>query len=121
MSSDAAAKQGAVARLVQVYSNRGHLVADIDPLGLMKRPVPEVLELSHFGLSNADLETEFFTGSRTEAIAKRMKLKDIVAQLRHDLLRHHRRRIRTRLQFHRAPVAAESLPGRPGNQSFLGG
>jgi 2-oxoglutarate dehydrogenase E1 component len=82
--SDAAAvKQAAVARLVQVYSNRGHLVADIDPLGLMKRPVPEVLELSHFGLSNADLETEFFTGSRTEAIAKRMKLKDIVAQLRH--------------------------------------
>jgi 2-oxoglutarate dehydrogenase E1 component len=82
VSSDAAAKQGAVARLVQVYSNRGHLVADIDPLGLMKRPVPEVLELSHFGLSNADLETEFFTGSRTDAIAKRMKLKDIVAQLR---------------------------------------
>ncbi|WP_129648860.1 2-oxoglutarate dehydrogenase E1 component [Peristeroidobacter agariperforans] len=82
VSSDAAAKQGAVSRLVQVYSNRGHLVADIDPLGLMKRPVPEVLELSHFGLSNADLETEFFTGSRTDAIAKRMKLKDIVAQLR---------------------------------------
>ncbi len=82
--SDAAAvKQAAVARLVQVYSNRGHLVADIDPLGLMKRPVPEVLELSHFGLSNADLETEFFTGSRTDAIPKRMKLKDIVAQLRH--------------------------------------
>ena len=83
MSSDAAAKQGAVSRLVQVYSNRGHLVADIDPLGLMKRPVPEVLELSHFGLGNADLETEFFTGSRNDAIPKRMKLKDIVAQLRH--------------------------------------
>lgn len=83
VSSDAAAKQGAVSRLVQVYSNRGHLVADIDPLGLMKRPVPEVLELSHFGLSDADLETEFFTGSRTDAIPKRMKLKDIVAQLRH--------------------------------------
>ncbi|HEY0685056.1 MAG TPA: 2-oxoglutarate dehydrogenase E1 component [Steroidobacter sp.] len=81
-TNDAFAKQGAVSRLVQVYANRGHLVADIDPLGLMKRPVPEVLELSHFGLSNADLETEFFTGSRTDAIAKRMKLKDIVAQLR---------------------------------------
>ncbi|WP_116812974.1 2-oxoglutarate dehydrogenase E1 component [Steroidobacter cummioxidans] len=82
VSSDAAAKQGAVARLVQVYSNRGHLLADIDPLGLMNRPVPEVLELSHFGLSNADLETEFLTGSRIDAIPKRMKLKDIVAQLR---------------------------------------
>jgi 2-oxoglutarate dehydrogenase E1 component len=83
LSNDAAAKQGAVSRLVQVYSNRGHLLADIDPLALMKRPVPEVLELSHFGLSNADLETEFFTGSRSDAIPKRMKLKDIVAQLRH--------------------------------------
>ena len=82
VSSDAAAKQGAVSRLVQVFSNRGHLVADIDPLGLMERPVPEVLELSHFGLSQADLETEFLTGSRIDAIAKRMKLKDIVAQLR---------------------------------------
>jgi 2-oxoglutarate dehydrogenase E1 component len=83
VSSDAAAKQGAVSRLVQVYSNRGHLVANIDPLGLMKRPVPEVLELSHFGLSEADLETEFLTGSRIDAIPPRMKLKDIVAQLRH--------------------------------------
>src|SRR4029453_13166935 len=77
------AKQASVARLVQVYANRGHLLADIDPLGLMRRPVPEVLELEHFGLSNADLDTEFYTGSRTSAIAKRMKLRDIVAQLRH--------------------------------------
>ncbi len=79
---DASVKQAAVARLVQVYSNRGHLVADIDPLGLMRRPVPEVLELKHFGLSNADLDTEFYTGSRTEAIPKRMKLRDIIAQLK---------------------------------------
>jgi 2-oxoglutarate dehydrogenase E1 component len=83
VAGDVSAKQASVARLVQVYANRGHLVADIDPLGLMKRPVPEVLELGHFGLSEADLDTEFYTGSRTEAIAKRMKLRDIVAQLRH--------------------------------------
>lgn len=81
--SDASAKQGAVSRLVQVYSNRGHLLADIDPLGLMRRPVPEVLELSHFGLTDADLDTEFYTGSRTDAIAKRMKLRDMIAQLRY--------------------------------------
>jgi 2-oxoglutarate dehydrogenase E1 component len=79
---DASAKQGAVSRLVQVYSNRGHLTADIDPLGLMKRPVPEVLELSHFGLTDADLDTEFYTGSRTDAIPQRMKLRDMIAQLR---------------------------------------
>jgi 2-oxoglutarate dehydrogenase E1 component len=80
---DVSAKQAAVARLVQIYANRGHLVADIDPLGLMQRPVPEVLELEHFGLTQADFDTEFYTGSRTEAIPKRMKLRDIIAQLRH--------------------------------------
>jgi 2-oxoglutarate dehydrogenase E1 component len=81
--SDASAKQGAVSRLIQVYANRGHLIANIDPLGLMQRPVPEVLELRHFGLSEADLDTEFYTGSRTSAVPARMKLRDIVAQLRH--------------------------------------
>ena len=80
---DASVKQAAVARLVQVYSNRGHLVADIDPLGLMHRPVPEVLELGHFGLTDADLDSEFYTNSRTDAIPKRMKLRDIIAQLRY--------------------------------------
>ncbi len=79
---EASKKQGAVSRLIQIYANRGHLVADIDPLGLMHRPVPRVLELSYFGLSEADLDTEFFTGSRGGGVAKRMKLRDIVAQLR---------------------------------------
>jgi len=82
-SQSASAKQGAVSRLIQVYANRGHLAADIDPLGVMVRPVPEVMELKHFGLTDADLDTEFFTGSRTEAIPKRQKLRDIVAQLKH--------------------------------------
>ncbi|RPH48369.1 MAG: 2-oxoglutarate dehydrogenase E1 component, partial [Lysobacterales bacterium] len=82
-ASDASAKQGAVSRLIQVYANRGHLIADIDPLGLMRRPAPVVLDLDYFGLSEADLDSEFYTGSRSEAIAKRMKLRDIIAQLRH--------------------------------------
>lgn len=82
-SQSASAKQGAVSRLIQVYANRGHLIADIDPLGLMVRPVPEVMELKHFGLTDADLDSEFFTGSRTESIPKRQKLRDIVAQLKH--------------------------------------
>ena len=83
VAGDASAKQGAVSRLVQVFANRGHLVADIDPLGLMRRPVPEVLELDYFGLKDADLDSEFYTGSRTDAIPKRMKLRDMLAQLRH--------------------------------------
>jgi 2-oxoglutarate dehydrogenase E1 component len=78
----ASAKQGAVSRLIQVYANRGHLIARLDPLGLARRAVPKVLELEYFGLSAADLDQEFFTGSRTGAIASFMKLADIIEQLR---------------------------------------
>jgi len=79
---EASARQGAVSRLIQVYANRGHLVAGLDPLGLMDRPAPHVLDLEYFGLSDADLDTEFFTGSHVEAIPQFMKLRDIIAQLR---------------------------------------
>jgi 2-oxoglutarate dehydrogenase E1 component len=78
---DASAKQAAVARLVQIWINRGHLVAKLDPLDLMQRPRPRVLDLDYFGLTQGDLEHEFFTGSRTAAIPKQMKLRDILARL----------------------------------------
>jgi 2-oxoglutarate dehydrogenase E1 component len=81
-SGGASAKQGAVSRLIQVYANRGHLVANLDPLGLQERAKPYVLDLEYFGLSDADLGTEFFTGSRNDAIAERAKLKDILADLK---------------------------------------
>src|SRR4051794_28863673 len=48
-SPDNAAKQAAVSRLIQIWTNRGHLVAKTDPLGLTARPKPRVLELSYFG------------------------------------------------------------------------
>src|ERR1700678_3439955 len=81
-SGGASAKQGAVSRLIQIYANRGHLAANLDPLGLKGRPKPYVLDPGYFGLSDADLETEFFTGSRNHAIAERAKLKDILADLK---------------------------------------
>src|ERR1700761_5923699 len=56
-SPDNAAKQAAVSRLIQIWTNRGHLVAKVDPLALTVRPRPRVLELSYFGLSDADLDT----------------------------------------------------------------
>jgi 2-oxoglutarate dehydrogenase E1 component len=80
--SETAAKQGVVSRMAQVYANRGHLVARIDPLDLMKREMPSVLELGYFGLAEADLDQEFFTGSRSDAIPSRMKLRDMIAQLK---------------------------------------
>jgi 2-oxoglutarate dehydrogenase E1 component len=78
----ASAKQGAVSRLIQVYANRGHLAAHLDPLGLQVRAKPYVLDLEYFGLSDADLDTEFFTGSRNPAMSERAKLKDILADLK---------------------------------------
>jgi len=78
---ETAAKQGAVSRLVQIYANRGHLIANLDPLGLQKRERPRVLELGYFGLTDADLDTEFLTGSRPDELAPRLKLREIIAQL----------------------------------------
>jgi 2-oxoglutarate dehydrogenase E1 component len=77
----ASEKQAAVSRLSQIYSSRGHLVANIDPLGMMQRPRPRVLELEYAGLSAADLDTEFYTASRNGWMPKRAPLKEIIARL----------------------------------------
>jgi 2-oxoglutarate dehydrogenase E1 component len=74
-------KQAAVSRLIQMYGNRGHLVAKIDPLGLMQRPRPRVLDLEYVGLSTADLDHEFYTSARNGWIAKRAPLREIIARL----------------------------------------
>jgi 2-oxoglutarate dehydrogenase E1 component len=58
------------------------LAANLDPLGLQERAKPYVLDLEYFGLSDADLDTEFFTGNRNPAMPERAKLKDILADLK---------------------------------------
>ena len=56
-------KQVKVLQLINAYRFRGHQKADIDPLGLRNpTPVPD-LELSFHQLSQADMDTEFQTGS----------------------------------------------------------
>ncbi len=74
-------KQGRVSRLIQVYSLRGHLIANLDPLGLLKRDVPQVLTLDYFGLSDADLETEFSADGLAGKTGP-MKLREIIALAR---------------------------------------
>ena len=65
-AADAAApaseKQAAVSRLIQVYSLRGHQIADLDPLGLWDRPIPAVLSFDFLGLDESDMVREFYTG-----------------------------------------------------------
>jgi len=81
MAAPQSEKQAAVSRLIQIYMNRGHLIARVDPLGLMERPKPKLMELDYMGLTNEDLDTEFYTASRVEAIPRRAKLRDIIALL----------------------------------------
>jgi len=75
-------KQAAVSRLIQVYSLRGHQIADIDPLGIMDRRMPGVLKLDYLGLTDADMGTEFFTGGLAGTGNERMKLRDILDLLK---------------------------------------
>ncbi len=81
-SATSGEKQAAVSRLIQVYSLRGHQIADIDPLGLMDRRVPGVLKLDYLGLTEADMDIEFFTGGLAGRGNERMKLRDILALLK---------------------------------------
>jgi 2-oxoglutarate dehydrogenase E1 component len=81
-SAGADARQAAVSRLIQLWINRAHLIANIDPLALAPPASSPAFEPGHYGLTAADLDREFFTNSHTEAVPKRMKLRDILAQLR---------------------------------------
>jgi 2-oxoglutarate dehydrogenase E1 component len=82
VAASATEKQAAVSRLIQVYSLRGHQIADIDPLGLMERRVPGVLKLDYLGLSEADMDSEFYTGGLAGSGNTRMKLRDILNLLK---------------------------------------
>jgi len=82
LAVDASEKQAAVSRLIQVYSLRGHQIADIDPLGLMQRHMPGVLKLDYLGLTDADMNTEFYTGGLAGTGNRRMKLADILKLLK---------------------------------------
>jgi 2-oxoglutarate dehydrogenase E1 component len=63
VGADHEQKQIKLMQLISSYRFRGHQKAQLDPLGLMQRsPVPD-LELSFHGLTNADLDTSFSTGS----------------------------------------------------------
>ncbi|RRQ20547.1 2-oxoglutarate dehydrogenase E1 component [Thiohalobacter thiocyanaticus] len=56
-------KQIRVLQLINAYRFRAHQIADIDPLGLRERPdIPE-LKPAHHGLTDADLDLVFDTGS----------------------------------------------------------
>ena len=76
-----ARKQAGVLRLLTAYRSRGHLAAELDPLGLTeKMPAPD-LGLAFHGLSDADLNTEFDTGNYA-GDGQRMKLGELLTNLK---------------------------------------
>ncbi len=63
VSSEHEKKQVLVLRLINAYRVRGHQKANLDPLGLMVRAEVPDLCLEHHGLSEADVDIPFQTGS----------------------------------------------------------
>jgi len=72
--------QSRVAHLVNGYRVRGHLFANLDPLETPSGAAPE-LELSHFGLTEADLDKTFSTAGMS-GLPERARLREIVLHLR---------------------------------------
>ncbi|MEF2156068.1 2-oxoglutarate dehydrogenase E1 component [Luteimonas sp. FXH3W] len=66
-----------VGRLIHAYRARGHLFANIDPLGLWQKSTAQDLTLEFHNLSAADLDTEFATGGIGGR--EQMKLRDLIA------------------------------------------
>ncbi|MFB3777941.1 MAG: multifunctional oxoglutarate decarboxylase/oxoglutarate dehydrogenase thiamine pyrophosphate-binding subunit/dihydrolipoyllysine-residue succinyltransferase subunit [Bryobacteraceae bacterium] len=63
------AKEAAVLQLINAYRVRGHLIADLDPLGSEPSYHPE-LDPATYGLTIWDLDRQFITGSLGEAIGE---------------------------------------------------
>lgn len=61
------AKEAAVLQLINAYRVRGHLVADLDPLGSAASYHPE-LDPATYGLTIWDLDRPFITGTLAEAL-----------------------------------------------------
>jgi 2-oxoglutarate dehydrogenase E1 component len=69
-----------VGRLITAYRSRGHLAANLDPLGLLEKNEAPDLTLAFHRLSESDLGAEFSTGGI--AGKQRMKLGDLMSLLK---------------------------------------
>ena len=79
MDAVAAQKQAAVLRLINAYRVRGHQHADTDPLHLREPPEVPDLDPAFHGLTEADMDTPFNTGSLFAP--DRLTLRQIIEQV----------------------------------------
>jgi 2-oxoglutarate dehydrogenase E1 component len=76
------AKQAAVLQLINAYRVRGHLIADLNPLGVKPSYHPE-LDPANYGLTIWDFDRQFMTGSlAVPGDLKLARLREIIEQLR---------------------------------------
>ena len=80
LSPEAAQKQASVLRIINAYRTRGHKAADLDPLRLRDRPPVPELEPGYHGLSEADMNSSFNTGSLVAP--SQWTLRDILSLIR---------------------------------------
>jgi len=80
MEPEAAQKQAAVLRLINAYRVRAHQIADVDPLDLRDDPEVPDLDPAFHGLTEADMDKEFNTGSLFTQ--DRLPLREIIALVR---------------------------------------
>src|SRR5512132_108984 len=69
-----------VQQLINMYRVRGHLIANLDPLGAKEPQTHPELDINHYDLTIWDLDREFPTGGL--ASKPTMKLRDILGVLR---------------------------------------
>ncbi len=80
LDAQAAEKQASVLRIINAYRTRGHQAADLDPLRLRERPPVPDLDPAQHGLTEADMDTVFNTGSLQAP--SQMPLRDILDLIR---------------------------------------
>jgi len=80
-------KQASVVRLIRAHRVRGHLWADLDPLGYAPQPHEE-LELSTYGLSVWDLDRRFVAADLAGGSRGMRTLREILDTLRATYCRH---------------------------------
>ena len=73
-------RERAVGKLITAYRSRGHLAANLDPLGMTVKPDAPDLALAFHRLSESDANSEFSTGG--VAGRERMKLGELLALLK---------------------------------------
>jgi len=73
-----------VMHLIRAYQVRGHMLANLDPLGLTHHPEPVELQLSTYGFTEADMDKEVSLGGDMLSgfLGRPSKLRDVVQRLK---------------------------------------